>query len=840
MGNFNEDIFSAKEDRRLGILYESALVLAELEPDGDIYECLARQLVRVVPNAICVVNAYNTVNGLLTVRSVKGEDSVNSLLTNKMGQNIVGMEMSVEYSDYEKFTNNTVQEFKVDINELSKVNNVLSQAVEKLPEIGSVFVFGLAWKNNLYGDVSILLKKEQDNFDVTLVRIISRHAAIMLQKRKADIDQKSRESFLEGAIKSSVLGMMLLNLSRNIYFANPSFCNLVGYTEEELTSNQFIITHPDDIADSDRNLESLVNGDCSYITIKKRYIHKNGSVLWVEHTSTIQRNDKGEPEFFIIQVKDISSIISIEESLKVSEANLKAVFNVSSNIIMLTDLEGQIIEINNTFPEMLGIQIEDMIGKNIFNYIPQEIRDERIKHLQEVIKDGIAVQFEDSSNGRTWQNLIYPIKDEKGNVTRIAAYGNNITRIKAAEAENKQLFEDLTLAKEKAIQSDLLKSSLLSNMSHEFRTPLNGILGFTEILRELMSDPEQCKMVDIINDSGRRLFQTLDDILMIAELDSSSCLVQLTAIDPWNLINALTSRYKSEIIRKQLTLNTQIVDIPDFELVSDKDLIEKALERILRNAIKFTEKGGITIKTQKLSDGSNHSILISISDTGIGIADEDQEKIFKSFRQVSEGMGREFEGNGLGLSIAKKLIQLLNGMIRVSSQKGVGTTFIIELPLRAKSDVYPIVESEPEITTEGRLQTVIAEFGRKPRILLVEDNNYNAILAISFLENYCEIKHASDGAEAITMIKNEKFDFILMDINLGIGINGIETTREIRKIEGYENIPVAALTGYVLKGEQDKLFSLGLTHYLGKPYRMIELHDMASSILTQIMRSGTK
>ena len=651
------------------------------------------------------------------------------------------------------------------------------------------------------------------------------------------LELPNKANLIERIFKSSVFGLMLLGLDRKIIAANPAFCNIIGYTEAEIASNTFSITFPDDVEEDNKNLDNLINGVYPFRTLNKRYIHKNGSIRWVEHTSFLLNTESGDPELFIIQVVDVTDKISTKVSLKESEANLQAIFNASPDIVMLCETDGRVITINNTYPQLIGKQAADLVGKVIFDFIPESIRESRKHHLFEAVKEGIAIRFEDVVNGRTWENTIYPIKDSDGRVLRVAAFGHNITRIKQVEAERRLLIDDLTLAKEKAIQSDLLKSSLLSNMSHEFRTPLNGILGFADILKENTFDNEQIMMIDIIKDSGKRLFQTLDDILTIAELESSSCQVNLTPIDLKTIIHSISNRYMLDVERKALKLNIQLTDYSEFELISDKELVDKSLDRIFRNAIKFTEAGEITIKTDVNFTFNDYSIIISITDTGIGIAAENQEKVFKSFRQVSEGMGREFEGNGLGLSIAKQLIELLNGRIYLKSRQGVGTSFFVELPLRLKSSLKkPVFNTSFAENEKDALKNMINKYGKKPKVLLVEDNQINSNLVISYLAGYVDITHVSTGQEAIDFAQKIIYDFVLMDINLGMGINGIEATREIRKIEGYLQTPVAAITGYVLKGEKDMLFSLGLNYYLGKPFRINDLHELVGTILEDLVR----
>jgi len=220
-------------------------------------------------------------------------------------------------------------------------------------------------------------------------------------------------------------------------------------------------------------------------------------------------------------------------------------------------------------------------------------------------------------------------------------------------------------------------------------------------------------------------------------------------------------------------------------------------------------------------------MVISISDTGIGVDKDYHELIFQEFRQVSEGFGRKYQGSGIGLTICKKIIDLLEGRITLESNPGKGSSFHIWLPYLSNAIASGADIPVAPVATESKM----AEKTELPWVLLVEDNLVNKELTEFFLRKVCRVDYAPDGVTAIEMVKTKKYHAILMDINLGYGINGIETTKEIKKIPGYNDIPVIAVTGYTMSGDKDMLIAQGCSHYLAKPFDQASILEVMKEVL---------
>lgn len=391
----------------------------------------------------------------------------------------------------------------------------------------------------------------------------------------------------------------------------------------------------------------------------------------------------------------------------------------------------------------------------------------------------------------------------------------------------RKLYErELIVAKEKAEESDRLKSSILSNMSHELRTPLNGILGFAEILQEELRESEYESMVDNIYNSGKRLMSTLNSIIMLSQLEAGKIKVSMKKVMLGPSISSVVKSLTFISSEKNIYINTS--GIRSFSITTDDLLFKELMHQILDNAIKFTDRGGITIETLEAITSGNRWAVVKITDTGIGIDKTFNELIFQEFRQVSEGFGRKYQGSGIGLTISKKLIDLLGGKITLESESGKGSCFSIWLP--CDQQVVNIPDSiSAEVLTSREKVTALPKI--LPSILLVEDNLVNKELTILFLRNTCLVDHAADAATALAMVRSKQYQAILMDINLGIGMNGIEATQEIRQISEYTFTPIIAVTGCTIAEDTEQLYAAGCTGHIAKPFDKKNLIRMVKEAL---------
>lgn len=393
----------------------------------------------------------------------------------------------------------------------------------------------------------------------------------------------------------------------------------------------------------------------------------------------------------------------------------------------------------------------------------------------------------------------------------------------ALDEKNKEILnsrEELVVAKDKAEESDRLKSVFLANMSHELRTPLNGILGFTDVLRTEIYDEVYREMADIVHTSGTRLLNTLNSIIDLSIIESNNMQLEQDKIKPEEYVDEAIALYRASAFKKNLLLTGETDSDFDY-IITDRKVLVNLLNNLIDNAIKYTSEGSVQVKAIVEKDNGNYWFKISVSDTGIGIDAQRLKHIFDKFRQGSEGHDRQFEGAGLGLTICKKYVELLHGRIIANSEINKGSEFRIEIPVQVSG-----ASATTNANTLPTQKPVLKNHLTTPRVLIVENDDINRKHIVYTLNNWCSVKTAINGSEAIEQALDNKFDVILMDINLGAGPNGMETAKQIRLLDGFSDIPIIAVTANAMKGHRKEFLANGCTHYLAKPFSADQLNNI--------------
>ncbi|NWJ49501.1 MAG: response regulator [Bacteroidetes bacterium] len=378
----------------------------------------------------------------------------------------------------------------------------------------------------------------------------------------------------------------------------------------------------------------------------------------------------------------------------------------------------------------------------------------------------------------------------------------------------------LLIAKEAAEESSELKSALLANMSHELRTPMNGILGFSELLRDNLSNESDREMANHICKSGERLMYTLNTVLDLAMLESGNLEIVNRDFALKDAIMTITQPYLGYIQSKNIRLQLEVSD--SLHVNADRKIIERIVNSLFDNAIKFTKAGTISIFAKDFFENGKRWISISVNDTGIGIPEDKYQIIFKEFRQVSEGYGRSQEGTGLGLSLGLKMARLIGGKILLSSELNKGSSFELIFPdshqlLEVSIEKKDLIDSidAPKVLNNGLFT-----------VLVVEDNEINVELILNYISDSFTVVVARNGYEAVNMASNQFFQLILMDINLGPGMNGIEAIGEIKKLDRYIHVPIIAVTGYSDQILHMSDYATLIDEIITKPFSKKELMDV--------------
>ena len=619
---------------------------------------------------------------------------------------------------------------------------------------------------------------------------------------------KESEEKYKALYENTPLSYQSLDQDGKFIDINPAWCKTLGFSRDEVIGKWFgDFLHPDYVENFKIKFPKFKErGNVS--NVQYRVKHKNGDFLYISFEGCIGNNPDGSFKQTYCTFKDITSQKNAEIELKKSEDRFSQIIENSKDLIWEVDKNGLYTYVSDVVENILSYKPEEIIGKkHFYDFFEHNTKNQ----LKKIALDAFEQKksFYDFENLCTAKNgnLVWlstsgsPILDEDGKLTGYRGLDKDITKQKNHTSE-------LLIAKQKAEESDRLKTEFINNMSHEVRTPMNGILGFSEMLNSQgITNEKRETFIKIIQSSSHQLLQVIDDILEISSLgtkqvkvfESEVCLNDVL-VELFSIFDTKAKENKTPLYLKKEFKDSQSI------IFTDKLKLNKIISNLLENALKFTNQGCIEFGYHL----KNNNIELFVKDTGIGIEKSKHELIFERFSQAENGLSKNTGGLGLGLSIAKENTILLGGTINLESKVGLGSTFFVTIPYNPVH-VNDDTENTPKYT-----------------ILIAEDEEVNYLYLETMLEDVinldCKIIHVKNGQEAIEISnENKNIDLVLMDLKMPV-MNGFEATKQIKQL--YTKLPVIALTAYSTEKERKQSFLSGCDDFISKPVSLDTIKKM--------------
>ncbi len=483
----------------------------------------------------------------------------------------------------------------------------------------------------------------------------------------------------------------------------------------------------------------------------------------------------------------------------------QSVVEDGSDIIFIVDYSGEILYHNSSVEETLGHKPGSLIGKNFFDFIlPETLRDFNTRYKESISKHyNESVEFQFLCKDKTYKYLEFNSINlqHKNDIEGLILDCRDIT-------QRKNVAEEL-------MRAQRTKDQFLANISHEIRTPINGIAGMATLLSQNPSPEEQTTYLNAIKSAADNLKVIINDILDLASIESGKLKFENIGFNLRDLLASLIDTFSVQSAEKGVLLELDVNSEANLILIGDPVRLNQILINLISNAIKFTHSGAIKLCCSiEQKEKRNCVVRFDVIDTGIGIPKDKLSTIFESFSQADASVTRKYGGTGLGLTIVKQLVELQKGKISVKSQEDKGSSFTVLIPY-----AVGVVDDIAETSLRAKRSQTYRNSLKNLNVLLVEDNDINRLYASSILKTWdCNIELAENGYVAVEKIKNNSFDIILMDVQMPV-MDGYEATKAIRMGEAPKSqVPIIALTANATRKDIEKCLSAGMNDCVPKPF----------------------
>lgn len=644
-------------------------------------------------------------------------------------------------------------------------------------ETGVIEVELLTLKGHAFTGLVQADKTLRNGKPVLLVRIYDKLK--FGKQTKASIPASDAEAYRK-VFEEGYFPMAFVGPDYKIRSSNKAFSDLLGYRLDEMPGMAMLeLLHPEDQEPERSQLSRIFRGEVSLSKREKRFVRRNGEVIWVHVSSSLTRDEKGRPSFVMTMAENVTQRKRIERSLQDSRRRLNDLLENAEYAILSVDRNHTILLLNSRLADILfavtGVVVEN--GFNLLDLLPDEYREFYMSlHQKAMAGEGQTVERKVVTRKGAYEIevIVTPVRNEAGAVVSISIFAHDITRRKEAEKE-------LVRARDQAEAATEAKSSFLATMSHEIRTPLNGVIGMGKLLNQTSLSSKQQEYVDSILLSGEALLSVINDILDFSKIESARMELEKKPFSLKRCIEETFDLLSSKAIEKKLSLQYSIARGTPAYIMGDITRLRQILMNLVSNSIKFTQRGGITIHLSKVQERNGEmELLFEVKDTGVGIPADRIGRLFKNYSQADSSTARTYGGTGLGLAICKNLVELMGGTIWVTSKVGEGSNFSFTI----RTETAGTAEAAKDARSgSGRLANA--------HVLIVSDDNTEADIYANYFRRWNMIPRTTDSAEqAEELIRREDaFNLVLIDAQL-ISANPMMVAESLRNVRPKEALPI--------------------------------------------------